>query len=294
MLLSALLSLFMVTSCRKDQPFPPHKPPLVIDSCADAFYRYSSPSSWPERDWECDSGCIIGCEFHENARAYNYYMPAFNQSNPYQIVFYRVSNIGSELGTYTFDFCTGRLRAIVTNDAYPMDWGSNNLLIYGKSDGYMYTIKPNGDSIIRRAYTTRSPITPYWSPSDHYVTGGSGSLCTKRDLNGNAIYTFPFPFTYARATWIDDNRVTYVTSSSHGDSIHVVDLASGSQDNICFISNGMGDTTIHPNDTAVVKFCYDANNNSLYWTSNHYIMRVNLITKEKTAFTLRNLISRQR
>jgi hypothetical protein len=171
---------------------------------------------------------------------------------------------------------------MVTNDAYPMDWGSNNLLIYGKSDGYMYTIKPNGDSIIRRAYTTRSPITPYWSPSDHYVTGGSGSLCTKRDLNGNAIYTFPFPFTYARATWIDDNRVTYVTSSSHGDSIHVVDLASGSQANICFISNGMGDTTIHPNDTAVVKFCYDANNNSLYWTSNHYIMRVNLITKEKT------------
>jgi hypothetical protein len=271
LLLSILLSLFMVTSCRKDVPKPDKYKYPPIDSCADAFYRYSSPSTWPERNWECDSGCIIGCEFHESARTYNYYMPAFNQSNPHQIVFYRVSNVGFDIGTYTFDFCTGKLRAMVTNDAYPMDWGSNNLLLYVKG-GYFYTVKPNGDSITQLAATTGSPFTSSWSPLNNFVSA-RGSTLTKRDLFNNPIYSFPFPVTYSRTTWIDDNSVSYITSFNGYDSIYIMNLATRESNFICRIS-------LHSWDSLPIKCCYDINNNSLYWTALKCIMRVNLITKE--------------
>jgi hypothetical protein len=270
----------MVTSCRKDVPKPDKYKYPPADSCADAIYRYSSPSTWPERNWECDTGCIIGCEFNESARAYNYHMPAFNQSNPYQIVFYRLSNTSSEMGTYTFDFCTGKLRAMVTNDAYVMDWGYNNLLLYPKSDGYMYTVKPNGDSAIRRSYSGYVGMGPFWSPSNYFIVS-SGSHFKEIDINNNIISTFSLSPRYDRINWVDDNTITFVTHAARRDTLHTMNLTSGNITDVC-LHTTIWRYGLYVKDTLPIQLCYNPNNNSIYWTSLGYIAKVDLITKQKT------------
>jgi hypothetical protein len=133
----------VVTSCHKDIPPPPHKPPVVVDSCIDAFYNYSTPVSWPFLNWTCDS-CVLGCEFNDNYKRYEYKSVGFNPSNPNQIVYNRFDNISRITDNFTFDFCTGKLVNFLPGYGTIPLWGSNNWIIFINGSGYVSIVRPMG------------------------------------------------------------------------------------------------------------------------------------------------------
>lgn len=271
--------LYCTSSCKKDSNSNPVKIITnLTDSCNGAIDIHSRVSNWPERNWECDSFCGSGCNFSEHTRPYAYVFAFFNQSNPYQIYFLRHPSNSSLFKGCTYDFCNDQLRCLDTN-VVAGDWGSNNLILLNIGSS-IYTVKPDFDSMTFRMNSDFVPMDLTFSPANRLIISNSG-IFKSVDINNTVYHSFSIPDFADKLGWIDDNHLMYVSHSSGGDSINILDLNSSTSSNVCFIGQGYGSDSTSFRDSIPLVISYNVNNNSIYWTSNHYIFRVNLISKEK-------------
>lgn len=277
-----IVSNILLFSCKKEitKESKHHYP--AVDSCAKGFDLYTTSRIWPERDWECNNACVFGCDYPDRARTYNYLSVFFNQSNPYQISFNRINYGTREESRYIFDFCNGQLTDI-GNKNYFLDWGNNNLLLYYATDNSVRAKNAFDDSVIVKFnFPSNQTIVQHWSPSNYILTYDPHTTAPAQvvDVSKNVIHNFIMPGGVREINWVGDDKICYFKYTSRGDTICVMDLNTNIETNLCYVSQELPDTTI-PLDGRPIKLCYNPNNNSVYWISRGYIMRVNVVSKEK-------------
>lgn len=280
-LLSVVFSILLLSACRKDPALQNDKVLLPGENCAVGLEKYTAPSTWPQLNWECPS-CINGCEYYRSTRPVSNSNPVFNQSNPYQIAFLRYNRLTYTDTTFLFDFCTGKLTPY-PNLSLIADIGTDNTLYFINQSGYLCTMKPNGDSLFQSNDNKSSGrMQQFLSPNNHYLAEIGPYTYQTRDIHDNKYYTTTIPIRYDKLTWVNDYTIAFVMHSSKGDSLFTLDLRSSATQFLTFISDGRTDTVLGVNDSTVRRMCYNPNNQSLYWTSNYYIMKYDMLTKTKS------------
>jgi hypothetical protein len=266
---------FLITSCHKD-PIIIHKPDVVIDPCPDAFYNYSSPVTWPYRNWDCDSGCIIGCEFHETYKHLQDYYPCFNPSNPNQIAYNRYDLNTGRADNFTFDFCTGKLVNFLPEYGTEPHWGINNWILFLDGSGNLNIVRPNGDSLTKLNNAHGTSLGSDWSPSGYFnIRSGSGSK--QVDMFGHTIRTFTMPYALDGG-WIDDSTAFYYTRDMTNSYLYKFSLNGSISNLICSIPRRDADTLDDIDEMTPINLVYDPNNSCIYWSASRHFYRANINT----------------
>jgi len=203
-------------ACRKDPII--QLPPICGDTtltlpqtCLGGnYYQYST-----------DNYTIINRSFQQSTiqgftfvpfKQYQYGQPVFNPNNPYEFVYGRLDDsvLGFDVELWVFSFCTGQTRFLTNNASHNVDWSKKDWISFTGTDGLIYKIKSNGDSLISFPPLAGLNNAGRWNPSGTLIWSESNIL----DENGN-IFFVKDPMDPSFEDWLDDSTLVGLGENFH-------------------------------------------------------------------------------
>lgn len=198
--------LLLLTACREAEvptPEPQPEPETVVsyeaylEPVEEAVYKEDLfngspgfPTYWPQDQ-------------------YDYRLPCFNPSDPYEIAYLRKDRdvLGECPGAvFIFSFRTGEARQVASNACYGLDWSSTGWLIYTGIDRKIWKVKANGDSLTQLTFGEGFHNNATWNPNGQYFVSNQGYMTS----DGELVKEVPV----SAYDWIDEHR--YLCSDTEG------------------------------------------------------------------------------
>jgi len=200
-----ITSIVLVMACRKDPiiQIPPtcNDTALVIQPCFGGNYNTYSSDTFTYVLDNMSSPSPLG-PFISYFEPYNYVGPIFNPNNPYEFVYGRLDDsvLGFDVELWVFSFCTGQTRFLTNNASHNVDWSKKDWISFTGTDGLIYKIKSNGDSLISFPPLAGLNNAGRWNPSGTLIWSEANIL----DENGELVTTISnIPF--GPKDWINDS-----------------------------------------------------------------------------------------
>ncbi|TAK37250.1 MAG: hypothetical protein EPO28_12370 [Saprospiraceae bacterium] len=221
-----ILAMFsiVVSSCCDDEGSP--TPP--VNNCMKGLDDFMELAAEVDDStfMPCGDTCIVDCEeLYSSAIPYDYTEPCFNPKNPEQLAYYRFDNTTLEVGSelWIADFCAGEKKMIVNNALYGLDWSVKDWLIFTADDQNIWKIKANGDSLTQLTFVGDYNRYPKWSPDGERIAFNAEIQGSQyffiANSNGSVIDTLEELSFSSAWSWIDDNRICYLTLNSNSSKI---------------------------------------------------------------------------
>jgi len=227
----------VISSCYDDDGMP--MPPVV--TCAQGLDEFAETATEIDDPTfrACGDTCIVDCEeLYSSAIPYDYTTPCFNPNNGDQLVYYRFDNTAFNAGSeiWVADFCKNEKKMIVNNALYGLDWSVRDWLVYTADDQNIWKVKSNGDSLTQVTFVGDYNRYPKWSPDGGRIAFNAEIQGSQyffiAESNGNVIDTLD-ELSFSRAwTWIDEDRIGFVTGMYNGSittqTIKIINIQSDS------------------------------------------------------------------
>lgn len=150
-------------SCGRDKIFPLDDEPIK-QHCPEMYEARSQAYINPYMG-TLNNGSVFppSAKFPEQ---FSYVNPCINPNNDFEFCFSRRDNATqgfNDMDLFTYNFCTGQSKKIASHVNIWNDWGSQDWIIFTGSDGNLWKIKSNSDSLTQ--LTDKGEIySAKWSP----------------------------------------------------------------------------------------------------------------------------------
>lgn len=218
-----------------------------------------------------DSGPVVIDPNDMPERKYDYFSPCFNPNNSDEICFLRKNNMTMSLSMdlCTFNFCTGEVHKL-SGDAYDYpQWGKKNYIVFTATDGQLWTIKSNGDSLKQ---LTNIGLNYYasWNPNGDKIlfqrqtTAVITSQAVTTNMQGTILDTFPELNFSLINHWLTENTV--LRSTPH--RIDIYNMINENKELI--LATQIGNIGIYTKE----------NINNVYWSNTSHLCKINKSTSK--------------
>lgn len=195
-----LIAIAVFFACKKETP-------VIItptDPCAQNYELYSKPYENLFKG-EYTIGCIVTPKsFYPDK--FRYFSLGINPNEKYEFCYLRRDDT-DKIDLLRYNFCTNKAYLIAERVKRASDWSSKGFFIFvSETDGKVYKIKSNGDSLKQLPNVNTFYNSPKWSPNG---TKTILNINTVIDINGNILEKLPFIIsTYV---WETDSTIFHCT-----------------------------------------------------------------------------------
>lgn len=257
---------------------------FIVSSCHDDDIIISENISCTENTGELvqnyDSTIVITCPImfdYIHLNQFDYTQPVFNPTNPDEIIYIRVDNVGGNKEVWKYNFCTDETKFITDKASYGIDWSSKDWVIFSGFDKQLYKVKSNGDSLIQ--LTNNNNLfhnDAKWNEEgdfylfEVFLTSDPIRLLIS-DENGNITDTLPPCVGTVSWNW-DNEKIFFSNTAEDASNTYYGEYNQNTRE-----IQQLGSLPINGNSfNAITNVKYSSSSNSLYWNNSYHIAKHSL------------------